>query len=253
MPIAIPAAIAGVAAIGGAVITSSANKSAANKATAAQTTATNNEQALQQQIFQQNQQNEQPFLNSGYGALAAENQLLGLKPLTSQQFNSGQWFQPGTVDYGTGAPVTAPATNTPTAPHSGYTGPSLQQIMQMGKSQGQSAINNYMSYYQQHPEEDPGFSNISMFQGDQFNDENLAQGVLGARSAYTTTHPTTVGSGAVAGVGATGFSAQPAGGGAVSTTTNPLTVAQHAQAAIQAGADPQQVAARIRQLGVNLN
>lgn len=155
---AIPALIGAAVGIGGAILTSNAQKSATKTAVAAQTASSDQQQALLQQIYQQNTQNEQPYLNSGYGALSVQNQLLGLKPMTADQFNSGQWYMPGTVNYGT----TPPATGTGTPP-------------------------------------------------------------------------------------ATGTGTPPA------AATNPITVAQHAQQAIAAGADPQMISARMQQMGVRLN
>src|SRR5450759_1181106 len=113
MAAAIPAAIMGVASIGGALISSGAQSSAAN--TVAQTQAQSSAQqiALLQSMYNTNTANAVPYMNAGYGALAAKEQLLGLKPLTAAQFNSGQWFVPGSVNYSAGGTgTTTPTTGT---------------------------------------------------------------------------------------------------------------------------------------------
>jgi hypothetical protein len=57
-------------------------------------------------------------------------------------------------------------------------------------SAGQSAMNNYLGYYQAHPQFDPGFTSTAPFHGDPFVDESAAQNVLNARRAYTSSNPT---------------------------------------------------------------
>jgi type II secretory pathway pseudopilin PulG len=216
-----------VVGIGGSVLSANAQKKATQQAAQAQSQSSAEQLALLKDLYGQNTANFAPYMNSGYGAQAVAEQLLGLKPLTATQFNNGEWYQPGTVNYSTPTPATSTPTpgttgtpiTTPTAAN-GYTGPSLSQIMGMAhdgqKSNGQSALQQYMSYYQQHPDQDPGFSGTQMFVNDGFkNSTALANGVLTAHQAYTSQHPNT-GTGATNGTGgATAFTATPAGGASI--------------------------------------
>lgn len=115
--------IAGVGAIGAAAISSSATKKASKTAAAAQEKATDSQlqiaqgqQDLYREVYAQNKETLNPYVQSGYGAQAVVEQLLGLKPLTASQFNNGDWYTPGTVDYNKGGARTAPATPAPTTP-----------------------------------------------------------------------------------------------------------------------------------------
>lgn len=99
MPVA-AAVVGGVATIGGSILSSKSQKKAANRATEAQKESSAEQIALLREQYAQNTANMKPFLESGYGAQAVQMQLLGLKPLTAQQFNSGSgWYIPGTVNY----------------------------------------------------------------------------------------------------------------------------------------------------------
>jgi hypothetical protein len=234
---AIPAAIMAVATVGGALITSGASKSAANtQAQATQQSATQQIDLLKQ-LYASNTANETPYMNAGYGALAAQEQLLGLKPMTSDQFNSGDWYVPGSVDYShpstPTAPTTGTGTTTPTPTPTPTTGNGITLPPALAGQGSGTTFSNiagnaaYAAYLREHPDQAPG----------------------------APTSPTTS-----TGSAATNFPAQsPAPPSsfqtapvASQTPVNPSTVTQHAQEAIAAGADPISVRARAAQLGVNL-
>lgn len=134
MPMAVVGGvIAGVGAIGAAAISSKAAKSAAKTAAAAQEKATDSSlqiARIQEQLFRDIHKDgvktHTPYLESGYGAQAVLNQLLGLKPLTADQFNKGEWFTPGKVDYSVPAQVTAQPAPAP-VPASTNVAPNLQE------------------------------------------------------------------------------------------------------------------------------
>jgi len=110
--------IAGVGAIGASAISSSAQKKAAKTAAAAQQQAVDhsleiakNQEALFREIYGKNTANFQPYLNSGYGAQARAMDLLGIEPMTAEQFLKRN--QPATTPT-TGTPTTGtPATTNP--------------------------------------------------------------------------------------------------------------------------------------------
>lgn len=112
--------IAGAGAIGAASISSSAAKKASKTAAAAQEKATDSslqiaqiQEKLFRDIHKESVEAHQPYLESGYGAQSVVMQLLGLKPLSAKDFNSGQWYEPGRVDY---TPPPAPAQPAPAQP-----------------------------------------------------------------------------------------------------------------------------------------
>lgn len=121
------ATVAGIGAagsIGGALIGSnaagnaaSAQEKAANNAAQLQYQAGQNALDFQKQQWNTTQQNQAPWLQSGTGALSNLNYLLGISPMTSQQF---------TGNAGTGAPsptgqplLPAPGGNGGTIPQAG--------------------------------------------------------------------------------------------------------------------------------------
>lgn len=81
------------AAIGGALISSDSTRSASNK----QTDATNRATDLQKYIFDQQQKNQQPYLDTGYGALGKLSDLLGISGKTDAEGYGSllKSFQPG--------------------------------------------------------------------------------------------------------------------------------------------------------------
>jgi hypothetical protein len=89
---------------------------------------------------------------------------------------------PAPTTGGTPSPSPSPAPSS--SPASGYTGPGL------GNIGSQSQMNAYMNYYLNHPNEDPGFSDISRFHGDPWKDEDMARSVLSARNQYLQSNPT---------------------------------------------------------------
>lgn len=86
MPAAIPAAVAGVASIGGAIISSNAQKKATNKATEMQQESAAEQLAFLRDIYNQNTANEMPYLQSGYGAQQIVNEMLGINPVSAANF-----------------------------------------------------------------------------------------------------------------------------------------------------------------------
>ena len=246
------AVIGGGAVIAGSSMSSHAQKQAAQTEAQTQAQSSADQLAMLKQLYQTNTANETPYLNAGYGALATQEQLLGLKPMTADQFNSGDWYKPGTVQYQQPTPTPAtpgttgtPATGTPgTTPPAGLTGNSLWDA--------------YLARYPdvaaeaQRVTADHEFANPDAYAAWHYqhygmNDGHTLPTGLGGATSPTPMPP------------ATGFPAQPAGGPGVATTPqpapgtqNPITLAQHAQQAIAAGADPQAISARLQQMGVNL-
>jgi hypothetical protein len=163
---------AGAAVIGaGASIYSSSQASkaqthAANTAsdTALQVANTNN--AFAQSIYDQNEGHLTPFIDFGTSAGGNLMELL-----------TGKKAAAPTASTGTTTPAPKPAT--------GYTGPGL------GSIGSQSQMDQYLGYYQAHPEQDPGFTSIAPFHGDAYKDEDSANAVLAARQAYIASHPAT--------------------------------------------------------------
>jgi predicted flap endonuclease-1-like 5' DNA nuclease len=114
--IATAAIIGGTAALGGAAISANAagnaadtQANAAKSAAQLQYQASQNALGFQQQQFNTTQQNMQPGLQSGTGALSNLNYLMGITPMTSQQFQSNA----GTL---------APTAQRPMLPGPGATG-----------------------------------------------------------------------------------------------------------------------------------
>jgi hypothetical protein len=180
------------AVIGGAVIGAggavasgamgaSATRHAANTAADTSLQVANENNALAREIRGQNLSIATPFYNNG---LVAGNALQDLLLGGGSQSGGSQ----------SGVPQTQPSSGALAGyavPPSGYSGPSLDQIMGMSRSAGQPAIDAYLSYYQSHPQEDPGFGDVSRFHGDPFVDENSANSVLAARNGYLSSHPAT--------------------------------------------------------------
>jgi len=133
-----------VGSVGGALIEGSAAQSAAQT----QANAANNAQQISQQEFNTITQQEQPFIQGGYGALSALNYGLGIGPQTSQSATSipsGGLFPNGTGGYsylgpypGTGVSPGSSAAGLPPSgydPLSGYqigAGGSLSQLLPGG-------------------------------------------------------------------------------------------------------------------------
>lgn len=233
---------------------SHAQTSAANTASNDQLLVANENNQLARDMYAANASRLDPYSTMG---LAAGDQYMGLllgeAPQHGQPAGSG-WApvigNPGPA--GSAAhptPTPAPGTGTGTTPTStGYTGPTLSQIMAM-QSGGQGAINAYLSYYQAHPDQDPGFTTISPFHGDPYVDESAASSVLAARNAYISSHPGSTGLPGLGGAPTGGSTTLPSFGG---SALSPV-VAQQAQQAIAAGANPQAVAERAASYGVRLN
>lgn len=233
---------AGVLTAGATVATgamaSHAQSQSADQAANIQETVANENNQLARDMYTANASRLDPYSSMG---LAAGDEYLGL--LLGHAPSSGSTAGNGWAPV-TGTSHPTPTAGTGTAAPDGYTGPSLSSIMAMGHDgtshNGQSAIGSYLDYYLQHPELDPGFSDTLMFTNDNFaGDTALAGQVLQARQNYTNAHP----SSALAPFGA----AAPSSGSALSPV-----VAQQAQAAIAAGADPNAVRARAAQYGVSL-
>lgn len=89
--VAIGAGVAGAASLGGALIQSNAASSAASKQAAAE----NNATAAQQGIYAQNQQNLQPFIQTGTNASNEVSQLEGLNGGTSSTIQNTLQNLPG--------------------------------------------------------------------------------------------------------------------------------------------------------------
>lgn len=253
--------LAAVGTVGGSIISSNAQKKAAQQSQQVQQDTAAQQIGFLNNLYQQNTANEMPFLQSGLGGTAALMQALGLKPLSVEQYNNGDWYQQGTVDYtkpaaptpatgstGTGTGTGSP-TPTPTTP--GYTGPGLGQIS------SQSQMDAYLNYYRAHPEIAPPFTSTAPFHGDAYKDEDAAAAILAAHNSYTLSHPptgTTGSTGSLGGGGATNFPATPAGNGsstpapASSGTPSAASLQAQAQAAIAAGADPAKVNERLAQM-----
>lgn len=158
-----------------------AQSKAADKAANVELQVADKNNAFAQSIYTQNEGHLTPFINMG-GAAGDElmGLLLGKAPGSTSTTNNG-WYTPPSA-----TPTTA--TGMPSNPAFAYSGPSLSQIMS-GGTQGQ--MDAYLSYYQAHPELDPGFTSISMFHGDPFADEDSASAVLAAHNAYLASHPAT--------------------------------------------------------------
>lgn len=165
------AAIAGVGTVAAGALSSSAQTKAARTAADSSLQVADLNNQLIRDTRNENVALATPFYNNG---VAAGNALNGLLLGTPSPAPTGALSPPPT-------PAAPPA--------SGYSGPPLAQIMTMPRNTGQGAIDQYLSYYQSHPNEDPGFTNISQFHGDPFSDERAANSVLMARNAYLAAHP----------------------------------------------------------------
>lgn len=264
MPVA-GAIIGGVAAIGGGLMAASATKKAAksaaatqDKATAAELEIAKNQEQLFRDIHKDNQINFQPYLTSGYGAQAVAQQLLGLKPMTADQFNRGEWYVPGSVDYRTppapatpttGTPTTGtPTTGTPTAPQ-GPT-PADEDAWASRALAALSREVNQSIWSQVNSIQDPS-DRLAALQPKMFTqDRNVYNQFL--QSNPRPTAPTSAPGGGTIPLPtppSTQFPSTPAYGpvippptSATASTTNPDA---QAQAAIAAGANPLAIAARL--------
>lgn len=165
----------------------SSQKKAINKANDAQQAATQAQLqlgreslALNKDIYNSNYNILSPFVSRGNVAGDSINALLGLPSAPTMA-------SPLAVASGGAGMQTNPVASQ--VPVSGsYTGPSLAQIMG-GSGGGQAGMNAYMAYYQAHPEQDPGFTDISQFHGDPYKDEAAAGSVLNGRNAWLAAHP----------------------------------------------------------------
>jgi hypothetical protein len=254
---------AGVLTAGASIYTgskaASAQKSAANNAsdTTLQVASENNQ--LARDMYAENASRLDPYSNMG---LAAGDEFMGLllghAPTTA---NAGNGWAP-VKGVNTPAATPTPTTGgTGSTPVTGYGGPAL------GAISSQAQMDAYMAYYHAHPEQDPGFTNITQFHGDPYKDEDAASAVLAARNAYLAAHPPVVAPAPVTtpapvaappvapkppvGVLAP-FAAQGTGTSALAPMADPAQVAAQAHQAIAAGADPNAVAQRASQYGVRL-
>lgn len=179
-PAVIAAGVVAAGTIGGAVLGNSAQKKASTQAAQTQNNATDAQLqlgreslGLNRDIYNSNYDILSPYASRGNVAGDQINALLGLP--SAPVMHSPLATTPSAA----GAPA-------PAAPaQSGYSGPGLGQI----GSQGQ--MDAYMGYYQAHPEQDPGFTNISQFHGDPYKNEDSASAVLAAHNAYLASHPAT--------------------------------------------------------------
>ena len=254
---AIPAVIGAAVSIGGGLLSASAQKKAAKAGAQAQQQSSAEQIAFMKDIYAKNTTNEQPFLNSGYGALSVANQLLGLKPLTADQFNNGEWYLPGTVNYA--APAAPTASTDSATSTAGYNqaleGWSTGAIEAMRRNIHSPSTWAHANAIQNPHDRLQYLLSVSPASTDQHP----------LYAAYASSHPeptNTSGSTNNSG-GATAFTAAPAGyssglvqgpspAPATSASNDQATIIAQANAAIASGADAAAVKARAAGLGVTL-
>lgn len=192
MPIGVGTAIAGGAAILGAGASIyGASKAAKAQTNAAESAADTSLQVAQlnndlyKQIYGQNLGVLSPYVNNGIQPSNALNDLL----LGTHSFNqnAAPYIGPGGVIAG------APGTGTGSAA-SGYTGPSFNDILALkgDHTVGDmgSAVNQWISYYRAHPEENPGINPLQIggLAGDHVQgDQEAVQAIYDAYKARPAT------------------------------------------------------------------